>query len=147
MKINKICILIWMLVFYSLQVYSSEKADSLYKVLTIKTNGDYYVIQVQRNDSIFKIITKKVQPDKKANLKQLKKGEYYYFDFKDAKNEAKEAKVVPISRIANDLDVQNKYVFVDGDTKIKFIKRFHYHLYTTKNLIGLYYVPNPSKED
>lgn len=78
----------------------------------------------------------------KPNLDLLKKREYYYFDFRN-NNEPTENKIEPLSGISNYLDVKNKNVFVDGNTRIRFTKRFHYRLYTTKNLIGLYYVPKP----
>lgn len=147
MNISKIYILFWILVFSGFPVYGIGKADSLYKILRIKTNGDYYIIHAQRNDSLFKIISKRVQVDKNHNLELLKKGEYYYFVFGDAKHKDNKDKVEPLSGVANYLDVQNKYVFIDGDTKIKFTKRFHCRIYITKNLMGLYYVPNSPKED
>ncbi len=134
--------LLFFLVYSSLHAYCIEETDTLFKITKIKTKGDYYVIQAVRNDSLFKIISKKIQIDK-PNLELLKKGEYYYFDFGNANNKIAKEKTDPLSGIANYSDVKNKSVFIDGDTKIRFTKRFHYRLYTTKNLIGLFYTPSP----
>lgn len=135
-------LLFFCLVFSSSYAYCIEKTEALYKVTRIKSKGDYYIIHAQRNDSLFKIISKKVLMNNKPNLDLLKKREYYYFDFRN-NNEPTENKIEPLSGISNYLDVKNKNVFVDGNTRIRFTKRFHYRLYTTKNLIGLYYVPKP----
>ena len=63
MSIDKIFILTRSLAFSIIKVYANEKADSFYKILKIQTTGDYYVIHAQRNDSLFKIISKKVSLD------------------------------------------------------------------------------------
>lgn len=141
MTINKIYLIICFIVLSISKAYSIGKSDSLYKILKIYTRGDYHVIHAQRNDSLFKIISKKVLPDKKANLEQLKKGKYYYFDFGGEDNDTTKAKIDPLKGVMNYLDVKNNKFFIDGETKIKFTKRFHCRLYKTKNLIGLYYVP------
>lgn len=142
MSKSKIFILACFLAFSISKVYASEKIDSLYKVLKIKTKGEYYVIHAQRNDYLFKIISKKALLDKKPNLELIRKGKYYYFDFEKKDDKATEFGVEPISGIINYLDVTKNNAFVDGKTKIKFTKRFHYRLYTTKNLFGLYYSPS-----
>jgi hypothetical protein len=158
--------LIIYLVCSTLQTYCINNPDSLFKVTRIKSKGDYYIIYAKRNDSLFKIISKKVSVSY-HNLELLKKGEYYYFDFKfDEKK--KDNKVEPEPEIVNNLEIKktdysvnfhkkklseekvepldgrinnkNKY-FYDGNTKIRLTKRFHYGLYSTINLIGLYYVP------
>lgn len=117
--------------------YGIERVDTLYKVLKIKTKGDYYVIVAQRNDSLFKIISKKVSKEKYPDLELLKKGKCYYFDFD--KNDSTSVKAEPLVGISNYLHVKRSRFW--GDTKIKFTKRFRYRLYTTKNIIGLYYSP------
>lgn len=139
MSINKIYIVICLVAFSITKVYGIEKADSLYKILKIKTKEDYYVIHAKRNDSLFKIISKKVSLDKKPNLELLRKGKSYYFDFGKEDNDTTKVKVEPLAGSANYLHVKRSRFW--GDTKIKFTKPFHYRLYTTKNLIGLYYSP------
>jgi len=135
-------IIIFGLICSSLQTYSIDKQDTLFKVTRIKTKGDYYIIHANRNDSLFKIISKKVSLVN-PNFEILKKGGYYYFIFGNPNKKVTEEKVEPLTGIVNHLDVKNKPVFIDGNTKIRFTKRFHYKLYFTKNLLGLYYVPNP----
>lgn len=143
MRINKIYILVCFIILSVTRVYGIVGTDSLFRVLKIKSKGNYYIVHVQRNDSLFKIISKKVPLNNAQNLQLLKTGRYYYFEFGKGKNEAKD-KVEPLTGVMNNLDIKNDHVFVDGDTRIKFTKRFHYRLYTTKNLIGLYYSP-PTK--
>lgn len=140
MSMNRTYLLVCLIFFSVVRVYGIERTDSLYKVLKIKVTGDYYVIHAQRNDSLFKIISKKVSLSNNRNLQLLKTGQYYHFDFGDGENGAKD-EVQPLTGIVNNLDVKNNHVFVDGRTRIKFTRRFHYRLYTTKNLIGLYYSP------
>lgn len=142
MSISKVYLLLVCSVFITLHAYSVEKTDTLFKVVKIRTKGDYYIIHAEKNDSLFKIISRKVEKNE-PNLELLKRGEYYYFDFGTNNDNIVEEKVEPFSGIANDLDVKNNSTFIDGNTKIKFTKRFHYRLYTTDNLLGLFYVPNP----
>jgi hypothetical protein len=138
MCVNKICILACFGIFSFAKVYGIEGTDSLFKVLKIKVTGDYYVIYAQRNDSLFKIISKKVPLNNTQNLQLLKTGLRYYFDFGSRGNGTKD-KLESLAGIINNSDVKNNHVFVDGHTRIKFTRRWHYRLYTTKNLIGLYY--------
>lgn len=139
MNVTKNYILICLVAFLATKAYGIEKSDSLYKILKIKTTGDYYVIHAQRNDSLFKIVSKKVLQDKEPNLELLRKGKSYYFDFSREDDDTTKA-VEPLVGTANYLHVKKSYYW--GDTKIKFTKRFHYRLYITKNLIGLYYSPS-----
>ncbi len=81
MSIIKVYTLIGCLVFSNATAFCAGNADSLYKVLKIKTKGNYYVICAQRNDSLFKIISKMVSIDKKRDSEKLRKGKSYYFDF------------------------------------------------------------------
>lgn len=137
----KICLCVLLVLFSSLYAYCIDNKDSTYRIVKIKTKGDYYIIHAEKNDSLFKLISKKVliqEPD----LELLKKGKSYYFDF--GNNKAIE-EIEPLIGIANNLDVKEKSIFIDGNTKIRFTKRFHYRLYTTNNLKGLFYVPNPSR--
>ena len=138
---GKYLVFIVYLICSSLQTYCIEKPSTLFKVTRIKSKGDYYIINAKRNDSLFKIISKKVSLVK-PNLEILKRGGYYYFTFGDPDKKVTEEKVEPLTGIVNYLDIKNKPFFIDGRTRIKFTKRFHYRLYFTKNLLGLYYVPN-----
>ena len=133
----KLSILLLILLFCLIFSSYAYCDDTLYKVIRIKSKGDYYIIHAQRKDSLFKIVSGKVPMNNKSNLEILKKGEYYYFDFRD--NESSKKGEV-LSGIANNLDVKNKKVLIEGRTRIRFTKRAHYYLYTTKNLIGIYYV-------
>jgi hypothetical protein len=139
MSIGRIYILISLLAFSITNAYGFDKADSLYKVLKIKTIGDYYVIHAQRNDSLFKIVSKKVEI-KKPRLEVLREGKYYNFSFGNEDNDTTKLEAKPLVGNANYLHVKKSRFW--GDTKIKFTKRFHYLIYTTKDLIGFYYSPN-----
>lgn len=77
-----------------------------------------------------------------SDLEQLQKGKSYYLNL--GSNKITE-EVEPLMGIANNLHVKDKPIFIDGNTKIRFTKRFHYRLYTTNNLKGLFYVPKPPK--
>ncbi|MBB3699098.1 hypothetical protein KMW28_07965 [Flammeovirga yaeyamensis] len=137
MKFIKIIILTLLLSMVTLLTYSMNKPHAKYKVIKVKTKGDYYIIHAMRNDSLFKIISKKVVI-KESEFELLKKGKSYYFDFG---SNIDEKGTEPLAGIANYLDVKNKPVFIDGNTRIRFTKRFHYRLYTSNNLMGLYYIP------
>lgn len=139
MSSNKIYPLICLLVFSITTAYGAGDEDPLYKILKIKTQGGVLcVIHAQRNDSLFKIISKIVSLDKKPDLEQLRKGKSYYFDFGRTNHDTTKVEAVPLSGSASYLHVKNSRFFNDGKTKIKFEKRFHYRIYTTRNLIGLY---------
>ncbi|MFM2293027.1 MAG: hypothetical protein RIS29_2840 [Bacteroidota bacterium] len=128
------------LLLFCVQLWGVEGANNLYRVSNISSNGDYYIIVVMRNDSLFKIISRK-NDIKLANNERIKKGHSYRFDL-NCKNDSCGDKVTkPLCGIANYLDVTNKKEFIDGNTRIKFTKRYHYRIYMTKNLVGLYYVP------
>ena len=139
MRVCKIYLVFFFVAFSITNGYGLDKKDSLYQVLKIKVTGDYYVIHAQRNDSLFKIISKKSAFNNIGKLQVVTKGSYYYFDFKNAPDGPGDVK--PLTGIANYLDVKNSHFFIDGDTKIKFTRRFHRRIYTTRNLIGLYYSP------
>jgi hypothetical protein len=113
----------------------------LYRVKRIRTKGDYFIIHAERNDSLFKIISKKVQ-EVRPNLDEIKKGGYYNFICGDPCKQTLE-KVEPLTGIANSSHVKyNNYVLMDdGVTKIRFSKRFHNKLCRARNLVGLYYIP------
>lgn len=108
--------------------------------MKIKAKGDYYVIHARRNDSLFKIISKNASPDLKLGLVLLRKGKRYYFDFGEENSDSSRVAIVPFTGNASYLHVKNSRFFVDGKTRIKFEKRFHYRLYSSRNLIGLYYL-------
>ena len=131
---------IFLLLFVAFSVakaYGLDNNDSLYKVLKIKTSGDYYVIHASRNDSLFKIISEKVSRDMNPHEVLLKKGRYYVFGNTDHATSTADAE--PLLGNISYLHVKRSKFW--GDTKIKFSKRFHNRLYTTLNLNGLYYSP------
>jgi hypothetical protein len=136
---SRIYILMCFVAFSITKVYGFDKVDSLYKILKVKTIGNYYVIHAQRNDSLFKIISKKVDLQN-PHLEVLKKGKYYNFNFGKEDKDTTKVKAEPLVGIANYLDVKRSLYW--SDTKIKCTKPFHYRIYTTKNLIGLYYSPS-----
>lgn len=134
-------ILFSILLLFPIHLYSIERTSTLYKVSNISSNGDYYIIIVMRNDSLFKIISRKNKVKMPEN-ESIKKGSFYYFDLNYQNDSFKDNRIKPLSGVANYFDVTNNKEFIDGNTKIKFTKRFHYRLYMTKNLIGLYYISN-----
>ncbi|MDA3616535.1 hypothetical protein [Polluticaenibacter yanchengensis] len=138
MSTGKHFILFLVLIFSFIEVHAIEMSDSLYKILKIKMSGDYYVIHAKRNDSLFKIVSKKVEVGE-THFKELKKGGYYNFTFGNKGSDTIKVVGEPLVGHASYLHVIRSRYW--GDTKIKFTKRFHYRLYTTKNLIGLYYFP------
>lgn len=85
-----------------------------------------------------------VSPDMKPDLGQLRKGKSYYFDFGTTTKDTAKVETVPLSGSASYLHVDNSQFFTDGRTRIRFEKRFHYRIYMTRNLIGLYYSRWPS---
>lgn len=139
MNITKTCLCLLLVLCSSSQAFCIKNTDSTYRVVKIKTKGDCYIIHAEKNDSLFKIISKKVN-DTEDDLELLKKGRSYYFDFCRDKSTADKGE--PLSGVANNLDIKNKSVFIDGKTRIRFTKRFHYRLYTTDNLKGLFYIPS-----
>lgn len=110
-----------------------EKPDSLFKIKRIKNKRDYYIIIAQRNDSLFKIVSYKA-PNQDKLFREIKKGNFYYFDLGLNKKDQ--------LRILNYLDIRRVRV---GNDVIKYTKRFHYKLYGTPNLRGKYYLPPGSE--
>jgi hypothetical protein len=137
---KKLYFLYYFLIFNFFLINYVVGQDVLFKVTRIKSKGDYFIIIAERNDSLFKIISKKVSLIN-PNLELLKKGHYYSFAFGDPNIELPKENVEPLSGIMTDLDIKNNPFFIDGNTKIRFTKRFHYRLYLSKNLKGLYYSP------
>lgn len=138
MSSGKFFVLICFTTFSVVEACAIERVDSLYKILKIKTSGSYYVIHAQRNDSLFRIVSKKEDLGENC-LEVLKKGRCYSFDFGNSDNDTAKTEVEPLVGNASYLHVKKSRFW--GDTKIKFTKRFHNRLYTTKNLIGLCYSP------
>jgi hypothetical protein len=140
MKGINILILIGTVIFSSNHAFGSGNTDTLYKVLKIKTKGDYYVIHAIRNDSLFKIISRKASPEIKLDWVLLRKGKRYCFDFGVEISDSSGVEKVPFTGNASYLHVKSSRYFVDGKNRIKFEKRFHYRIYSSRNLIGLYYL-------
>ena len=97
MKGINILLLIGTVIFSSNHAFGSRNTDTLYKVVKIKTIGDYYVIHARRNDSLFKIISKKASPDFKLGWVLLRKGERYCFDFGGEISDSSGAETVPFT--------------------------------------------------
>jgi len=138
-------ILIMLLISSTLCSYCANPPDSLFRVKRIRSKGDYFIIHAERNDSLFKIISKKIQ-GVRPNLEEIKRGKYYFFIFGDSSKQTL-GNIEPLKGRMNNLDFRPKSIFrpkptfIDGTTKIRFTKRFHYKLYPARNLIGLYYIP------
>lgn len=127
------------LVLFGSKGYALDQADSLYKVLKIKSEKNYYIIHLGKQDSLFKLISKKEPLDLAETSREiLTKGKSYYFNFRSPSD--KEL-VGSLDGIANYRDVKNAGFFVEGKLRVKFTKRFHYRLYTTDDLIGFYHMP------
>ncbi|MFV0290571.1 MAG: hypothetical protein ACK5IJ_06690 [Mangrovibacterium sp.] len=84
-----------------------------------------------------KILSKK-EANYPADLDPIKKNHYYYFDFNYGKVEIGEEL---LSGNASLLHVKKTRFFTDGNTRVKFKKRFGNKLCTNVNLKGLYYIP------
>ncbi|GAB2669422.1 hypothetical protein GCM10027036_23650 [Flavihumibacter cheonanensis] len=139
MKIYRIYLLAWLIFILSANLYATGNTDSLYRIVGIQTRGDYYVIRAQRNDSLFKIVSRIVSLDSNSNLELIRKGNKYNFIW-GIHDRNTSAIVEPLVGNASYLHVKKRRYW--DDNKIKFTKRFHYRLYNTRNLIGLYYVPS-----
>ena len=128
----------WLVVVSSSNLYATTNTDSLYNIVGIKKRGDYYVIRAQRNDSLFKIVSAIVSLDNYSNLQQIRIGNKYKFTwgFID-----KDSSYIVEPLVGNSSYLHVKKSLYWGDSKIKFTKRFHNRLYSTRNLFGLYYVP------
>lgn len=61
------------LILLNTRIYAFQKSASLFKALRVKTKRDYYFVIAQRNDSLFKIISKKVPNAEVLNLEKTKK--------------------------------------------------------------------------
>lgn len=139
MSLTKIYILVISLAFLIPDAaYSATNEDSLYKVIKIKRNRDHYTIHAERNDSLFKIISRKVSPDMAPGLVKLRKGRHYYFEFAVDSNDTVRS-APPLTGIASYLHVKRMGFLRSGKGRTKRAERFHYRTYETCNLIGLYY--------
>ncbi len=139
MNICRKYILVCLVFILSANLYATTNTDSLYRIVRIQSKGDYYIIRVQRNDSLFKIVSRVITLDSNSNLELIRKGNKYKFIWGIMDTDTS-ASVEPLVGISNYLHVKKSRYW--GDSKIKFTKRFHYRLYNTRNLIGLYYVPS-----
>jgi hypothetical protein len=138
--------IIFFLLFFpilsSLRTYCVEKPDTLFMVTRIKSKADYYIIHAIRNDSLFKIISIKVSTVN-PNLELIRRGSFYSFKFNYSNVNLADASPEPLSGVANPLEI-HRTVLRDEIFGLKLTRRFHYRIYSAKNLIGLYYVPNSS---
>jgi len=157
-------ILVLYLIFSFLQTYCINEADALFKVTRIRSKGNYYLIYAKRNDSLFKVISKKVSFSN-PKLALVKRGGCYYFDFHFNKKiyenkietenvnyfdkqktdhyfKMKKISEKNVEPLKGRVNKKNNY-FIDGNTKIRLTKRTHYGIYKTRNLKGLYYIPDP----
>jgi hypothetical protein len=145
--VKSLILVIFSVVFYS-NLYGVEKIDSLYKIVKIKSKNDYFIIEATRNDSLFLILSQKnidtKQDDKDfKNLEEIVKGKYHYFKLINKKLPPN-VLLGTISYLHIKGGKKPFYGFVDGKTKIKYKKKYHYKIYETNNLYGLYYVSNYS---
>ncbi|MFV0404831.1 MAG: hypothetical protein ACK5KV_12995 [Bacteroides graminisolvens] len=113
-------------------VKEKDPPDDLLKIDEINEVKSFYIIYAQRNDSIFKIVSKK--RDKPNNLhKKIKVGESYLLNLRV---------IFPLDsilgfKVMNPLDVSN-IVLEDGFT-VRIEESSHYKIYESDNLKGLYY--------
>lgn len=128
-------LLLTIILISPLYTYCIEDTDTLYKVVCIKSKKSYYIIHAKRNDSVFKIISRKIS-NTDTNLERIKIGHYYYFDFGYTEDQND-----TVIFIDNYMDMRG--VYYDDNKLIRYRKRFHYKLYETKSLKGLYYIPPP----
>lgn len=142
MKIRFISIIVSLFLFSNL--YGAETGDSLFLIRKIKSDANYFIIEAIKNDSLFLILSQKTTSEEDSIFNKyqiIKKNKYYRFELSK-----KRTKPGVLLGIINYLHVKNGRKskpfngFIDGKTKIKYKKKYHYKIYETKNLVGLYYV-------
>lgn len=124
------------MILLSTKVYCQDKTETLFKIVAIKERNSYYIIHAKRNDSLFKIISRKIDNSDNSQKTIIKRGKYYLFEFgnKNDKNHPKHL---------NYMDIYS--VQVSENDFIRLTKRFHYKIYETSNLKGLYYSAEKDK--
>ena len=103
--------------------------EELYKVVKIKEENTYYIVYIQRNDSIFKVISDKINISNNCNRIKVK-----------SKYKLELRKTAPIDSIlgipiAPNLGVTGMEM-TDGSI-LEFEEKSHYTIYRTNNLDGL----------
>ncbi|WP_177762022.1 hypothetical protein [Flavobacterium sp. I3-2] len=114
-------------------VRNKTKYDEYHKIIKLDSINDYYLVYTSKNDSIFKIISKKgyVKEGKKVKI-----GKKYPIKVRSMRDNTPTIKGIKISPI-NFLDV-NCFQF-DDSTKICKEEGI-YDLYFSKNLKGIYFI-------
>lgn len=107
---------------------SNQSNDTIYKIIEITKKSHYYIIIAQRHDSLFKILSEKVEKKNIAGLERLKKGKYYNLEFE---------RFYETPLILNYLDINLSRVKVKKYNRE--IARFHFRIYHSKYLKGIYY--------
>jgi len=139
-------------VFFAVIIYIgscyAQMSDSLYLIKKINKKGNYYFIEVKRNDSLFLILSEKPKLEElnyisQNNLSKIKKGEYYNFIFTTQLKYNNKVTQTLLNRPINYLDIQ---YFTIGKRKFKYRKKYHYKIYSTLNLVGLFYVSITKEE-
>lgn len=109
---------------------NSEIADS-YKISKIDSVNSYYFIYCMKNEHNYKIISKKEA--NKNVLEKIEEGKYYEFSLNNFPDYSKNNN--PLTGYSS----TEPCFMLDKDTRVCKEKGVD-GLYTTKNLIGLYYV-------
>ncbi|WP_455584679.1 hypothetical protein [Bacteroides sp.] len=114
------------------QITREKTPDYSLKINRINNIKSYYIIYAQRNDSVFKIVSRK-QDNSNNSCKKIEVGKSYLLNLRV---------IFPLDsiwgfKIMNPLDVSDM-VLEEGVT-IKIEKSSHYKIYESENLNGLYY--------
>ncbi len=117
-----------------------SKDEEFFKVQKIKTDASatWYEIYAKKSDSLI-LIYSVVTSDTLSNYELIKKGKYYKFTFGYPDNVIDSNGTVPLTGVANPLHIKGERLqyYLHSWTGFRFDRRDYY----TKNLHGLYYIP------
>jgi len=113
-------------------ITDNTKTNTTYKVYKIDSINSYYLIYAKKNDSLFKIVSKKATPN---NDEKIKINKRYSFKLHSSLISFYIGKA-----FVNMKDLHIGGFAYDDSTVITREKDLHYELYYADNIIGLYFV-------
>lgn len=112
-----------------------NKKENDYKIIDIDSINNYYLVYAKKEDSLFKIVSKK---EEVKNAKKIELNKNYTLDLYSRKSEAPTINGVKIAPI-NIIDIMC-YNYENNTQICTDRKKGIYDLYSTKNLKGIYYI-------
>ncbi|MDR2223111.1 MAG: hypothetical protein LBE34_10285 [Flavobacteriaceae bacterium] len=111
----------------------NTRVNNSYQISKIDSVNSFYFVYCTKDEKTYKIFSKKY--NSKCNLGKIKEGEYYNFELINFPDYSKNDNAITglVSLVT--------CFMLDKDTQICKEKGIN-GLYTTENLIGLYYQPN-----